>query len=104
MISSDENTGDEMVLDGTPSELRAEAELAMSNLLPPKSKERYMTAYDNFMSQKLEKKAVNFSENVLLAYFQEQSATKKVSTLWSLYSMIKATLQLKHDINIKKLW
>lgn len=33
---------------------------------------------------------------------KEQTATKKASTLWANYSMLKSTLAVKEDVNISK--
>ncbi|KAJ8922304.1 hypothetical protein NQ315_004246 [Exocentrus adspersus] len=41
-----------------------------------------------------------FSENVILLYFKELSSKYKSSTLWAQYSMLKSTLNIKHDMNI----
>ena len=44
----------------------------------------------------------SFSENVLIVYFEELSTILKPSTMWSHYSMIKATLNIKHNVDINK--
>jgi integrase len=43
-----------------------------------------------------------FSENVFLAFFEEKSQVWKSSTLWSNFSMIKASLRIKNDVDIGK--
>lgn len=91
----------EMEIDCTPPDLRSEAKLAMENLLPAKSKEKYMKVYENFMIWKNEKKVNIFSETVFLAYFNEIAKTKKPSTLWAIYSMLKCTVHVKNGINLK---
>lgn len=85
----------------TPSELREEANSAMNNLFPAKSKDKYMKAYEDFMKWREVKQASSFSETVFLAYFNELSKTKMPSTLWAKYSMLKFTVNIKHNINIK---
>ncbi|KAJ8973037.1 hypothetical protein NQ317_004061 [Molorchus minor] len=42
------------------------------------------------------------SENVLLAYFAEKSKKMKSSTLWAICSMLKATLNVKENVDFKK--
>ena len=42
------------------------------------------------------------TENVLLAYFDEMSKTKKSSTLWASYSMLRACLNIYKDLDITK--
>jgi hypothetical protein len=42
------------------------------------------------------------SENVVLAYLMEKSKTVKSSTLWSTYSMLKLTLNIRDGIGVTK--
>ncbi|KAK4885396.1 hypothetical protein RN001_001667 [Aquatica leii] len=42
------------------------------------------------------------SESVLIAYFSQLAETKKASTLWATYSMLRATLSIKNCIDISK--
>jgi hypothetical protein len=42
------------------------------------------------------------SENVVLAYLKEKSKTVKSSTLWSTYSMLKLTLNIRDGIGVMK--
>ena len=45
----------------------------------------------------------NFSEDVLLAYFEQEKESKKSpNTLWSCYSMIKKELNFHERINIDR--
>lgn len=92
---------DEDIPMGTPPELAAEAKLARANLLPPKSEEKYLRTFANFNSWRKKKNTSSLSENVILAYFNELAKDKKPSTLWAMYSMLKSTIQLKYNINIK---
>ncbi|KAJ8978326.1 hypothetical protein NQ317_015940 [Molorchus minor] len=62
------------------------ANIAISNLLPTKS--RYDIAYNR--------------ENVLLAYFSENAKNYKSSTLWAQYSMVKSCLIIYDNIDISK--
>ena len=87
----------------TPPELRESAQQITLNLLPEKSKARYEKAYKNFREWCLEKGAQNFtSESVLLAYFGDATKSKKPSTMWALYSMLKSTISSKNNIDISK--
>jgi hypothetical protein len=95
-MSSDNETDTD--IECTPPNLRAEAKLITENLLPAKSKERYIKTYDQFVIWKSEKKAHTFSESVLLAYFNDLAKSKQPSTLWAIYSMLKCTIQIKHDV------
>ncbi|CAH1381929.1 unnamed protein product [Tenebrio molitor] len=87
---------------GTPPEIRQQAITATNNLLPERSRLQYERAYNLFNSWRNENRIKNFSENVLLAYFQKLSATMKPSSLWSIYSMLRSTLNLKNNIGIRK--
>ncbi|KAK4884830.1 hypothetical protein RN001_001101 [Aquatica leii] len=84
-------------IDCTPPEVRQDANEALVNLLPKKSKARYELAYSKFVNWARTKKISNFTENVLLAYFQTYPNKK---SLWATYSMLKACLILHDNINI----
>lgn len=49
-----------------------------------------------------EKNIKSYWKNVLLVYFSNLSSTMKSSTLWPQYSMVKATLNLKNNVDIGK--
>lgn len=85
----------------TPTELIEAAEFCASNLLPEKSKEKYLCAYNKFLEWQKKKNTRSFSENVFLAYFSELSKTCKPSTLWSCYSMLRSVISTKENINMK---
>ncbi|KAJ8910142.1 hypothetical protein NQ315_016111, partial [Exocentrus adspersus] len=70
------------------------------SLLPEKSKKLYEKQYDLFVKWCKTKKIYKYLENVLLAYFSEKAKTLKLSSLWSIYSMIKSTLSTKNDIDL----
>lgn len=86
----------------TPLDIRDAATTVADNLLPEKSRKQYEKSYKDFMDWKTVKKATSFSENVLLVYFQEISTKFKPCTLWTIYSMLKSTLNIKHEVDISK--
>jgi hypothetical protein len=45
---------------------------------------------------------VKTSEKVLLAYLEEKSSKITPPTLWSSYSMLKPTLNVKENIDVRK--
>lgn len=92
-MSSDES-------DLTPESIKLDALGIVNNLLPEKSKEKYLKAYDDFHKWKTAKGAKSVSESVLLVYFEYLSCTKKSSSLWCIYSMLRLTISIKHDIKI----
>jgi len=46
------------------------------------------------------KKIKTLSEPVFLAYFSELSEIQVPSSVWATYSMLRSTIQAKHNINI----
>lgn len=86
----------------TPDSIKNEAHTIIENLLPEVSKERYLNTYNDFMKWRSNKKIKSFAESVLLTYFNGLSNTMQPSTLWSKYSMLKSTLCVKHNVDLKK--
>lgn len=87
----------------TPADIIIEiAKGVVLDLLPYKSREVFEFAYNRFMRWCNEKNIKSYSETVLLVYFSNLSSTMKTSTLWSQYSMVKATLNLKNNVDIGK--
>ncbi|KAK5648183.1 hypothetical protein RI129_003075 [Pyrocoelia pectoralis] len=95
MYSDDEN-----LHNCTLPEVREAAEAAVGSLLPVKSAARYEKAYDAFLEWCKTKKIKNYTENCLLAYFKDISEHKK--SIWSIYSMVKSCLSIKHNLDISK--
>lgn len=96
----EENSEEE--LSCTPPDIAQTEEMVTLNLLPQKSRLKYEKNYKKFIDWCSIKKVKSYSENVLLAYFSEESKSYKAATLWSYYSMIKACLQIKENIDISK--
>ncbi|KAJ3645940.1 hypothetical protein Zmor_023559 [Zophobas morio] len=91
----------EGILMDPPLDIKEEVETATTSLLPVKSGGQYERAYKQFMDWRRERDDNSFSENVLLAYFQRLSKNMKPSSLWAIYSMLRTTINLKHNIDIK---
>ncbi|XP_037051392.1 uncharacterized protein LOC119085184 [Bradysia coprophila] len=88
---------------GTPDELIEMANSASKELLPFKSKARYEQTLREFKNWQETKKTTSNSERVLLSYFSELKGLKgKLSpaTLWSRFSMLKATLKIYEHVDI----
>jgi hypothetical protein len=85
----------------TPQELRNAVKEAELCFLPEKSREKYLKTYEIFNKWRSDKGATNISETVLLSYLIELSHNKQPTTMWSIYSMLKATLKTKHNIHIE---
>lgn len=86
----------------TPPEIRASAANVVINLLPEKSRLQYEKQFHQFLEWCNRKNVGNISENVLLAYFDEQSKKYKPSTLWSTYSKLKSCLNIYRNVDISK--
>jgi len=85
----------------TPPHMIETANAVSLNLLPEKSKKRiHILAYEKRLKWRKINKTKSWSENVLLTYFSNLSKEIKLSTLWSVYSMLKTTINMKHNINI----
>ncbi|XP_043479876.1 uncharacterized protein LOC122509710 [Leptopilina heterotoma] len=83
----------------TPPEIRKEAEEMSSDLLPKKSKNTYEDAYKKFVQWKESNNAIT-SENCLKVYFKDLIKNYKPSTIWSIYSKLKSTIQINKKISI----
>src|SRR5699024_657112 len=81
----------------TPPEIKDSANEAIANLLPEKSKARYESTYRKFLEWCKRHKVKKYSENCLLAYFQQYESKK---SLWSIYSMLKLCLMVNDSVNI----
>jgi hypothetical protein len=86
----------------TSPELKNIADCAVSNLIPEKSKRQYNKCYNDFKEWCNKNNVKTVSENVVLAYLMEKSKTVKSSTLWSTYSMLKLTLNIRDGIDVTK--
>lgn len=86
----------------TPTEIIEAAISVNKNLLPDKSSIRYQQVYDSFQEWKKSKGAVSNSERTLMAYFGELEKKFASSTLWSKYSMLRATMAIHDTVDISK--
>lgn len=67
------------------------------------SREKYFRIYQNFKDWQLKYGVSKISSVLIMAYFHTLEEKKyKPTTLWALYSMLKATLRVKEDIDIGK--
>ena len=96
--SDDENFDPNTIIERN---FEAEMHLIVKNLLPNKSRAQYETAYAKLLKYIHDNKAP-INENVLVVYFKELSIKWKPSTCWSHWSKLRATLSLRHNININE--
>lgn len=87
---------------GTPPSVIEAANSASNDILPDKSRERYEFVYKKFMDWRNGNQINSFSENVLLAYVGKLSKDLKPSTVWSMYSMLRSTINIKHNVDISQ--
>lgn len=88
----------------TPPELKELADIAKLNTLPKVSRARYDQTYNLYIDWKKENKVINSTENCLLSYFEQYRQKYKPSTVWSHYSMLKATIKIKENIDISSFY
>lgn len=86
----------------SPAEITEAANIATLDLLPSKSRVRYENVYQVFEECCEEHKIKEITEDVILWYLTEKSKSLKPSSLWSVYSMLKATLYIKKNIDFKQ--
>jgi hypothetical protein len=84
-----------------PEIILEEAEEATLQLLPAKSREHYEKVFSEFNEWKEKRWVMAINEEVLLSYFLN---LKKyvISSMWSKYWMLKATIKVYKNINIGK--
>ncbi|CAD6216250.1 GSCOCG00011314001-RA-CDS [Cotesia congregata] len=106
-LSDSENSDNEPM---TPPELSKETEESAEavevdpgqHTIPEYSREKYFRAYEVFKEWQLKHDHDEVTEAVMLEFFEELNETKKPSTLWSQYSMLKSTFNLKEDLDISQ--
>lgn len=91
-----------MEQEAVPRDVVNEANAVVFNLLPPKSKERYINELRKFHEWMNIKSVTLITEQVLLAYFNGLLEKYAPSSLWSTYSMLKSTLFVFEKIDISK--
>lgn len=84
----------------TPPSIREMAENVTASLLPSKSKGSYKSAYKTYLEWKQFKRTNLSSESILLAFFDEMAKKYKSTTLWTLYSKLKATININEKVDI----
>ncbi|XP_011301804.1 uncharacterized protein [Fopius arisanus] len=83
---------------GEASELPPESPLLM------KSREQYQTLYRKFMEWRDTNEKGPLSEDVFMDYFTDLAEKMKPSTLWSQYSMLKATMIANEKLDMNEFY
>ncbi|KAF7990527.1 hypothetical protein HCN44_000332 [Aphidius gifuensis] len=88
--------------DDIPSEMRLNASKNFQNLLPGKSKEKYLSFHHEFRGWMDKNNIKSCDELILTVYFSYLQDEKKFmsSTLWSRWFMLKSTLSAYDNINV----
>lgn len=86
--------------DFIPPHIQAKALKPGEKTFPKKSKVQYLKVYNKFNAWREANNIKGLSEIVFLAYFEDLSETMAPGSLWSIYSMLRSTVQNKHNINI----
>lgn len=84
----------------TPPEIREKSEMASLDMLPKKSREKYERQHQLFLEWCGKHHITKYSENVVMGYFAEMAEKYSPPTLWSYYSMLKATLNVMDSVDI----
>lgn len=88
--------------DDIPGEMKQKASKIFQNLLPSKSKEKYLSVYHEFQGWMDKNNIKSCDESSVTVYFSYLKEEKKLmsSTLWSRWSMLKSTLSAYDDIDV----
>lgn len=89
-----------MASSNLPENILQASNEAVQKILPKKSNDRYMDAYNKFIKWRTEQNTDSLDEEVFLAYFGEASKKYAPSSLWATYSMLKSTIVCSHNVNI----
>lgn len=95
--SSDESTDEEEIIRDFDKEAGV---VINSEIIPSKSADRYNLVYDTFRNWQKENETNSFEENVLICYFKDLQKRVNPMTMWSVWSMLKKMLSIKHTVNI----
>ncbi|KAJ3659618.1 hypothetical protein Zmor_011298 [Zophobas morio] len=88
--------------ENVPEEIAKKGKELRSNLLPLKSKNAYEKVYVSFQDWKNKNRIKEVTEDVILAFLDMRSQKLSPCSLWPEYSMLKATLKAKENIDIEK--
>ena len=84
-----------------PESISERAQKITLDLLPSKSRKQYEKEYQAFKEWQTKNKVLTVNEDVMLTYIHEKSKYLKPSSVWSKYSMLKATLSLKENVKVE---
>lgn len=83
-------------------EIKSIAAAVKDSLLPSKSKDLYEKTYNAYRKWCSDKKIKKTCEDSILAYFNSDLSQYKSSSLWSKYSMLRSTINLREGVDISK--
>ncbi|KAJ8912855.1 hypothetical protein NQ315_007987 [Exocentrus adspersus] len=79
-----------------------EAQRAIFHLLPAKSRKHYEKVFAEFNEWREKRGVMTINEEVMISYFLNLKKKYAVSSLWSKYSMLKATIKVYKNTDIGK--
>ncbi|KAJ3652150.1 hypothetical protein Zmor_018140 [Zophobas morio] len=85
-----------------PEIILQEAEEAPLQLLPAKSREQYEKVFSEFNEWKAKRGVMTINGEVLLPYFLNLKWKYAISSIWSKYSVLKASINVNKNIDIGK--
>ncbi|XP_015127656.1 uncharacterized protein LOC107048788 [Diachasma alloeum] len=91
-----------------PENILKSIENARDKSMPEKSRERYMRTYRRYRDWIEENEFEDnspkyiFSEEIMLAYFNERSQSSAPNSLWSTFSAIKSVVRRLHNLDLSK--
>lgn len=83
-------------------EIKNIAATVKDSLLPSKSRHLYEETYNAYRKWCSNKKIKTTCEDSILAYFNSDLSRYKSSSLWSKYSMLRSTINLREGVDISK--
>lgn len=83
-------------------DFEAEAEKILLSLLPQVSHEKYQKTYSTFKEWCTNKNVSSIDEKILMVYFSNEINDYAPTTTWTIFSMLKATLSVKDNIDISR--
>lgn len=83
--------------------IRQEAAAVSCELLPTKTKDRYVKEYEAFTKWRKSKNVGGVNEDILLCYVSELMKTFAPNSVWSKISMLKTCLRIHENVDISRL-
>lgn len=83
--------------------IRKEAAAVSCELLPTKTKDRYLKEFEVFTTWRKSKNVGGVNEDILLCYVSELMKKFAPNSVWSKISMLKTCLRIHENVDISRL-